>query len=122
MNSKISNINILGNSISNALQLYIGLTRIYGIGISTSKKICSTLGIDPLMRLNVISSTNVVLIEQHIQNNYLIGNELKNKVRSDINALKSMRHRRGLRLMAGLPCRGQKTRSNARTARMLNRV
>ena len=113
---------IVGVDIPNDKQVAYSLTYIYGIGISTSKKILSTVGIDPTIRVKDLSEEQLSLIRSEISK-YKVEGELKKEVALNIKRLTEIGcYRlteigcyRGIRHKKGLPVRGQRTKTNART-------
>ncbi len=93
----------------------IGLTYIYGIGRSRAKEILNAAGIDPDMKVNQWSDENIREIVKIIQNEYKVEGELRSEVQMNIKRLMDIASYRGLRHRKGLPVRGQRTRTNART-------
>ena len=93
----------------------IGLTYIYGIGRSRAKEILTAAGIDPDMKVNQWSDENIREIVRIIQNEYKVEGELRSEVQMNIKRLMDIASYRGLRHRKGLPVRGQRTRTNART-------
>ncbi len=91
------------------------LTYIYGIGLKTSRDILSATGISPDKRVNELSEDEAAAIRQEIQKNYTVEGDLRKQVAMDIKALMDLGNYRGLRHRRGLPVRGQKTKTNART-------
>lgn len=93
----------------------IGLTYIYGIGPTRSKNILAKAGIDESVKVNDWSDDNVRSIAQIIQDDYKVEGELRSEVQMSIKRLMDIASYRGLRHRRGLPVRGQRTRTNART-------
>ncbi len=93
----------------------IGLTYIYGIGRSRAKDILTAAGIDPDTKVNQWSDENIREIVRIIQNEYKVEGELRSEVQLNIKRLMDIASYRGLRHRKGLPVRGQRTRTNART-------
>ena len=91
------------------------LTYIYGIGLKTSRDILNATGISYDKRVNELSEEEAAAIRQEIQKNYMVEGDLRKKVAMDIKALMDLGNYRGLRHRRGLPVRGQKTKTNART-------
>ncbi len=106
---------IAGIDLPNKKRVEIALTYIYGIGKPMSQKILGATGISPDKRVHELTEGEVAELRKEIEGKLLIEGELRRKVKSDIDRLKSIKAYRGLRHIAGLPVRGQKTRSNART-------
>lgn len=93
----------------------IGLTYIYGIGKSKAAEILSTVGIDENAKVNDWNDDNVREITKLIQNEYTVEGELRSEVQMNIKRLMDIASYRGLRHRKGLPVRGQRTQTNART-------
>ena len=92
-----------------------GLTYIYGIGLTRSRAILTATGISFDKRVHELSEDDVAAIRKEIQAGYQVEGDLRKKVAMDIKALMDMGSYRGLRHRKGLPVRGQKTKTNART-------
>ena len=92
-----------------------GLTYIYGIGLTSSRAILTATGISFDKRVHELSEDEVAAIRKEIQSGYQVEGDLRKKVAMDIKALMDMGSYRGLRHRKGLPVRGQKTKTNART-------
>ena len=105
---------IVGVDIPNDKQVAYSLTYIYGIVISTSKKILSAVGIDPTIRVKDLSEEQLSLIRSEISK-YKVEGELKKEVALNIKRLTEIGCYRGIRHKKGLPVRGQRTKTNART-------
>ena len=93
----------------------IGLTYIFGIGISRSREILSQAGIDENTKVSAWTDENVRSITQIIQRDYKVEGELRSEVQMSIKRLMDIACYRGLRHRKGLPLRGQRTKTNART-------
>ena len=92
-----------------------GLTYIYGIGLTSSRAILTATGISFDKRVHELSEDEVAAIRKEIQAGFQVEGDLRKKVAMDIKALMDMGSYRGLRHRRGLPVRGQKTKTNART-------
>ncbi|MCF8008558.1 MAG: 30S ribosomal protein S13 [Halanaerobiales bacterium] len=92
----------------------IGLTYIYGIGRSTSQDILTNVGVDPDTRVKDLTEAEISKIRKELDKHPVEG-ELRREVRANIKRLKDIGCYRGLRHRRGLPVRGQRTRTNART-------
>jgi len=92
-----------------------GLTYIYGIGLTSSRAILTATGISFDKRIHELSEDEVAAIRKEIQAGFQVEGDLRKKVAMDIKALMDMGSYRGLRHRRGLPVRGQKTKTNART-------
>jgi small subunit ribosomal protein S13 len=106
---------IAGVDLPNKKRVEIALTYIYGIGKPTSLKILDHTKINPDKRVHELTEGEVAELRKEIEGNLLVEGELRRKVKSDIDRLKAIKCYRGIRHMVGLPVRGQRTRSNART-------
>ena len=92
-----------------------GLTYIYGVGLTSSRAILTATGISFDKRVHELSEDEVAAIRKEIQAGFQVEGDLLKKVAMDIKALMDMGSYRGLRHRKGLPVRGQKTKTNART-------
>ncbi len=106
---------IAGVDLPKKKRIEYGLTYIYGIGLKTSRDILNKVGISVDKRVHELSEDDVAAIRNEIQNSYQVEGDLRKKVAMDIKALMDLGSYRGLRHRRGLPVRGQKTKTNART-------
>ncbi len=95
--------------------LNIALTYVYGIGRSIADKICRELKIDPEKKANDLSSEELTKLRQYIENECIIEGRLRTQVNLNIKRIMDIASYRGLRHRKGLPVRGQRTKTNART-------
>ncbi len=93
----------------------IALSYIFGIGRSSARKICESAGIDPARSINDLSSAEVNSLRKIIESDYKVEGRLRTEVSLNIKRLMDIGAYRGLRHRRGLPVRGQRTRTNART-------
>ncbi len=93
----------------------IGLTYIYGIGLTTSKKILAETGVNPDIRCNDLTEDDLSKLRDYIQGNLTVEGDLHREVSQNIKRLMEIGCDRGLRHRRGLPVRGQRTHTNART-------
>jgi len=107
---------ILGITIPNEKRLEFALTVIYGIGISTSRKILDSVGIDRGRKADTLTPDEENKIRAEIEGRTIEGN-LKREVAANIKRLKDIKTYRGTRHMKRLPVRGQRTKTNSRTVR-----
>lgn len=107
---RISGVDIPGDKPT-----YISLTYLYGIGQATSIRICRTLGLDLQRAAKELSDDDLARIANLLDKEYTIEGQLRRKVQQDIARLRDIGCYRGLRHRRGLPVRGQRTRTNART-------
>lgn len=106
---------IAGIDLPREKRVEIGLTYIYGIGLSTSQKILTTTGINPDTRVKDLSEEEVNEIRTYINKNLMVEGDLRRDVALNIKRLVEIGSYRGIRHRRGLPVRGQKTKTNART-------
>jgi len=106
---------IAGVDLPKSKRMEYALTYIYGIGLTTSRKILDATGIDYNKRVHELSDAEAATIRKEIQENYQVEGDLRKKVAMDIKGLMDLGNYRGLRHRRGLPVRGQKTKTNART-------
>eukprot|EP00808_Paulinella_micropora_P015522 g79339.t1 len=109
---------ILGVSLKQKANVGHALTAIWGIGRAESRKICAKLGLNPFTKLEDLAQ-DMPMIRAYIEKNYLPAIKAKEEAMKPLRALVKMQCWRGIRAQQGLPCRGQKTRTNARTQKKL---
>jgi small subunit ribosomal protein S13 len=108
---------ISGVTIPDEKQVQIALTYIHGVGPKSSRTILSNAKIDPTVRVKNLTDSELSLIQEAINADYIIEGELQRVVTGNIKRLRDIKSYRGLRHQASLPVRGQRTRTNARTRR-----
>ena len=106
---------IAGIDLPRGKRLEIGLTYIYGIGRTSAQKICDDLSIDRGMSTDSLTESEIISLRKEIQDNYRVEGDLRREVDLNIKRLKDLGCYRGLRHRRGLPARGQRTHTNART-------
>jgi len=106
---------ISGVDLPKKKRIEYGLTYIYGIGLHSSRKILDATGIDYNTRVYELTDAQAAAIRKEIQENFMVEGDLRKKVAMDIKGLMDLGNYRGLRHRRGLPVRGQKTKTNART-------
>ena len=106
---------IAGVDIPRGKRVLIGLTYIYGIGRTTSEKILKEAGIDEAVRVQDLTEGEVARIRSVIQTQCTVEGDLRKEVAMNIKRLMDLNTYRGLRHRRGLPVRGQRTHTNART-------
>ena len=106
---------IAGVNIPTAKRIPIALTYVHGIGQTTAKKICGDLSIPEERRVNQLSDAEVMAIREYIDANLTVEGDLRRERAVDIKRLMDLGCYRGLRHRRGLPVRGQRTHTNART-------
>lgn len=108
-------VRVIGVDIPDNKRLEISLTYIYGIGRKLSSELIQKLGLDPNMRAHRLTEDEIAKINAILQASYTVEGDLRRKVQNDIKRLISIHSYRGQRHRLGLPVRGQRTRTNART-------
>lgn len=106
---------IVGVDLPKNKQVEIGLTYIYGIGRAVARKICEETGVDPHTRVHELTDEQVRKIRDNIQQKHKVEGALKAEVNMNIKRLIDIGCYRGIRHKLGLPVRGQRTSTNART-------
>ena len=106
---------IAGTDLPNKKRMEYALTYIFGIGLHSSRLILDATGISYDKRAHELTEDEIATIRQEIQANFMVEGDLRKKVAMDIKALMALGSYRGIRHRRGLPCRGQKTKTNART-------
>ena len=106
---------LVGVDLPRDKRIEVGLTYIYGIGLTTSKKILAETGINPDTRTNDLTEEDLVKLRDYIQNNIKVEGDLHREVSQNIKRLMEIGCYRGLRHRKGLPVRGQRTHTNARS-------
>jgi small subunit ribosomal protein S13 len=93
----------------------IALTYIFGIGVTSARRICATTGVDPEKRINDLTADEVNKLRTVIEADYKVEGRLRTEVSLNIKRLMDIGCYRGVRHRRGLPVRGQRTKTNART-------
>ncbi len=106
---------IAGVNIPTNKRVIIALTYIHGIGNRNAAEICEKVGIERERRVNELSDSEVIRIRESIDQTYLVEGDLRREVAVNIKRLMDLGCYRGLRHRRGLPVRGQRTHTNART-------
>ena len=106
---------IAGVNLPTAKRVPIALTYIHGIGHTTAAKICEETGIETSRRLNELSDAELLKIREYIDQNLDVEGDLRREVSMNVKRLMDLGAYRGLRHRRGLPVRGQRTHTNART-------
>ena len=105
---------IAGVDLPRDKRVEIGITYIYGIGLTTSKRVLEETGISPDTRIRDLTDSEITKLRQIIENNYRVEGALRGEVTFNIRRLMDIGCYRGLRHRRGLPVRGQRTKTNAR--------
>ena len=106
---------IAGVDLPNEKRAEIGLTYIYGIGRATANEILAKAEINPDTRIKDLSEEEVNTLRRIIDNDFLVEGDLRREIALNIKRLRDIKCYRGIRHAKGLPLRGQKTKTNART-------
>lgn len=113
---------IAGVDIPGRKRIVIALTYIYGIGLTTSKKILERANLDENVRADDLDEGQLAKIRELIDAQYRVEGDLRREVQGNIKRLKDMGTYRGQRHIRNLPCRGQRTHTNARTRKGRKRI
>lgn len=106
---------LVGVDLPRDKRIEVGLTYIYGIGLTTAKKIIAETGVDPDVRCRDLSEDDLAKIRDYINDNLTVEGDLHREVSQNVKRLMEIGCYRGLRHRRGLPVRGQRTHTNART-------
>ena len=106
---------LVGVDLPRDKRIEIALTYIYGIGLTTSKKIIAETGVDPDVRVKDLTEEDLGKLRDYIQTNLKVEGDLHREVSQNVKRLMEIGCYRGLRHRKGLPVRGQRTHTNART-------
>lgn len=110
-------IRIAGINLADNKRIFVALTGIYGIGLTTSKKILETLEIDGNKMTKELTDEEANKLRDDIEKKYRVEGELKHEIKMNIKRLKEIKSYRGTRHIKRLPVRGQRTKTNTRTVR-----
>jgi len=106
---------IIGIDIPDKKRLEVSLTYIYGVGRRLANEIIAKLELNPNARAHTLTEDQIAQINAVLQSEYVVEGDLRRQIQNNIKRLISIHSYRGLRHRVGLPVRGQRTRSNART-------
>lgn len=106
---------LIGVDIPENKRLEISLTYIYGVGNVLSREIIQKLNLDPNMKAGKLTEEQIAKMNAILQTEYVVEGDLRRQIQNNIKRLISIHSYRGLRHRLGLPVRGQRTRTNART-------
>ena len=113
----MANIRIAGINIPSDKKIEYALTYIYGIGLSEAQKIVEQVKIDASTRVKDLKEADANKIREYIEKNYTVEGDLRRQVGGNVKRLKEIDSVRGSRHAKRLPTRGQRTKTNSRTAR-----
>ncbi len=106
---------VIGIDIPDKKRLEISLTYIYGVGRELSKQIIEKLGLNKDMRAKELTEDHIARLNAILQSEYVVEGDLRRQIQNNIKRLVGIQCYRGIRHRLGLPVRGQRTRTNART-------
>jgi small subunit ribosomal protein S13 len=106
---------IAGVNLPNQKRLEIGLTYIYGIGPTTSRKVCAELGLAPDTKIRDLTDEEITKLQRHIDSSLQVEGDLRRERSQAVKRLQEIGAYRGQRHRRGLPVNGQRTKTNART-------
>ena len=106
---------LAGVDLPREKRVEIGLTYIFGIGLTSSKKILEKTGIDPDVRVKDLTDDDLAKLREILENEYTVEGDLRRNIAYGNKRMKDIGCYRGIRHRKGLPVRGQRTKTNART-------
>ncbi len=106
---------LLGVDIPNDRKAVISLTYLYGVGPQTARDLCHKAGVDQDKKARDMTDEEIARISKILERDYTVEGPLRRQVQQSINRLRDIRCYRGIRHRVGLPVRGQRTKTNART-------
>ena len=106
---------LAGVDLPREKRVEIGLTYIFGIGLTSSRKILEKTGINPDTRVKDLNDDELSKLREILENEYVVEGDLRRNIAYDIKRMKDIGCYRGIRHRKGLPVRGQRTKTNART-------
>ncbi len=106
---------LLGVDIPNEKPTFISLTYLYGVGEKTARDLCHKAGVDPKRRARELADDELSRLAALLERDYVVEGPLRRQIQQNVNRLRDIKCYRGIRHRLGLPVRGQRTRTNART-------
>lgn len=106
---------MMGVDIPNDKQVQYSLTYLYGVGLYLAREVCEKLAIDPTRRASDLTEEELSRISTMLERDYTVEGPLRRQVTQNISRLREIKCYRGIRHRVGLPVRGQRTKTNART-------
>lgn len=106
---------LVGVDLPRDKRVEVALTYIFGVGRTRSKETLAATGVDPNIRVKDLSETDLVALRDYLEGNYRLEGDLRREVQADIRRKVEIGSYQGLRHRRGLPVRGQRTKTNART-------
>lgn len=111
---------LFNTTLKDSQRLVIALRQLYGMGYASSIELCAYVGLSGHVKVKDVTQKQQDQLSQALRHMYSVENDRRLAVRTQAHRLVQLSTWRGLRLVHGLPCRGQRTHGNARTARRLN--
>jgi small subunit ribosomal protein S13 len=106
---------LLGVDIPNDKPTHISLTYLYGVGDKIARDLCHKAGVDPQRRARELADDELSRLAALLERDYVVEGPLRRQIQQNVNRLRDIKCYRGIRHRLGLPVRGQRTRTNART-------
>ncbi len=106
---------LLGVDIPSDKQIQYSLRYLYGVGLAVAREACQKVGVDPLRRASDLNEEEVSRLAALLERDYLVEGPLRRQINQNIGRLREIKCYRGTRHRMGLPVRGQRTKTNART-------
>ena len=106
---------MMGVDVPNDKQVQYSMTYLYGVGLYLAREVCQKLGIDPTRKANDLTEEELSRIVTMLERDYTVEGPLRRQVTQNIGRLREIKCYRGVRHRVGLPVRGQRTKTNART-------
>lgn len=106
---------LMGVDVPNDKQIQYSLTYLYGVGLYTAREVCEKLGIDPTRPAKELGEDELGSISAMLERDYTVEGPLRRTITQNISRLREVKSYRGIRHRVGLPVRGQRTKTNART-------
>ena len=106
---------VLGVDIPNDKQIVVSLTYLYGVGHKSARDVCHKIGIDPTTKARDLAEDEIGRIAAMLENDYVVEGPLRRATQQSVSRFRDIKCYRGIRHRVGLPVRGQRTRTNART-------
>jgi small subunit ribosomal protein S13 len=106
---------MMGVDIPNDKQVQYSLTYLYGVGLYVAREVCEKLSIDPTRRASDLTEEELSRLSTMLERDYTVEGPLRRQVTQNISRLREIKCYRGIRHRVGLPVRGQRTKTNART-------
>ena len=112
---KVAFIRISGVNIPSKKKVFVGLPMVFGIGYYRAFEICAKVNVDPQARMGDLTDDQLNSVRKYIEDNYKVEGDLRSQISADIKTLVAIGCYRGMRHRKGLPVRGQRTKTNAKT-------